>query len=342
MSIALREDFDVEVKPCVQTFTFGQHRKTDLGNGHRPLWRYRQPDAPLYPDQIKVPSWRQLNGDKRAAAGGRVPLDTDHFEQFTTETQPLPNLSFDDINRLLSKIQIGDSDDCWEWTAGTRNGYGRMRVGRKLLTATRLIWRLVHGTDPVGQLLLHTCDNPSCCNPAHLFLGSHADNNHDKERKKRGNHPLGEKVGTSKLTESDVRGIYRSQESNRDLAARFDVSDVTIRNIKTGQIWQHVTQDPMSDVFNFPRVTGNSKQRRKWWPTQLNEGLVERCIKLSTQEGDHVVDPFGGTGTTLRVCRRTGRRCTLIERSNFAAVHIAAEHELSAETFHKPGCSPAT
>lgn len=170
MSIALREEFDVEVKPCVQTFTFGQNRKTDLGNGHRPLWRYRQPDAPLYPDQIKVPSWRQLNGDKRAAPGGRTPLD----------------------------------------------------------------------------------------------------------------------------------------------------------------------------VFDFPRVVGNAKERRRWWPTQLNEGLVERCIKLSTREGDHVVDPFGGTGTTLRVCRRTGRRCTLIERSNFAAVHIAAEHELSAEIFHKPGCSPAT
>ena len=48
--------------------------------------------------------------------------------------------------------------------------------------------------------------------------------------------------------------------------------------------------------------------------TQLNEGLVERCLGLSTIEGGHVVDPFAGTGTTLRVCRRIGRRCTLIEQ----------------------------
>lgn len=71
----------------------------------------------------------------------------------------------------------------------------------------------------------------------------------------------------------------------------------------------------VSDVFNFPRVTGNSKQRRTWHPTQLNEELVERCLRLTTQEGDKVLDIFGGTGTTGRVCSRIGRHCTLIEKS---------------------------
>ena len=69
------------------------------------------------------------------------------------------------------------------------------------------------------------------------------------------------------------------------------------------------------DVFEFCRVQGNNKQRRKWHPTQLNEGLVERCIRLTTKEGDHVLDPFGGTGTTARVCQRINRHCTLIEIS---------------------------
>lgn len=73
----------------------------------------------------------------------------------------------------------------------------------------------------------------------------------------------------------------------------------------------------VSDVFDFPRVTGNSKQRRKWHPTQLNEKLVERCLLLTTQPGDHVLDIFAGTGTTGRVCRSIGRRCTLIEKSEF-------------------------
>lgn len=66
---------DYEVKPFVWTYTFGQNRNSDCGPGHRPILRFRHKDAPLYPEQIKVPSWRMLNGDKRAAAGGRVPLD---------------------------------------------------------------------------------------------------------------------------------------------------------------------------------------------------------------------------------------------------------------------------
>lgn len=69
------------------------------------------------------------------------------------------------------------------------------------------------------------------------------------------------------------------------------------------------------DVFDIPRVTGNSKQRRAWHPTQLHEGLVERCLRLTTQPGQHVLDPFGGTGTTARVCKQLDLNCTLIEVS---------------------------
>lgn len=75
---------DYEFKPFVQTFTFGQNNKYDCGNGHRPIVRARHKDALIYPQAIKVPSWRQLNGDKRAAPGGRVPLDVwDDFPRIT-------------------------------------------------------------------------------------------------------------------------------------------------------------------------------------------------------------------------------------------------------------------
>jgi site-specific DNA-methyltransferase (adenine-specific) len=146
----------IEAKPCVQVFTFGQHNHRDLGNNHRPLLRIQWNDAPLFPDDIRVPSWRQEHGDKRADPRGRVP----------------------------------------------------------------------------------------------------------------------------------------------------------------------------GDVFDFPRVTGNSKQRRAWHKTQLNEGLVERCLKLTTPPGGSVVDPFGGTGTTLRVCKRLSLNCTLIEISKGYCDKIAEEHGL--------------
>lgn len=67
---------EYEAKPFIQHYTFGQNSKTDCGNGHRPIVRLKHRDAILYPDAIKVPSWRELNGDKRAAPGGRVPLDS--------------------------------------------------------------------------------------------------------------------------------------------------------------------------------------------------------------------------------------------------------------------------
>jgi hypothetical protein len=148
------------VKPCVQTFTFGQHNHHDLGNNHRPLWRFTRKDATLYPDQIRVPSWRQLHGDKRADPRGRVP----------------------------------------------------------------------------------------------------------------------------------------------------------------------------GDVFDFTRVTGNSAQRRKWCPTQLHEDLVTRCILLCTKEGDRVIDPCGGSGTTLRVCRRLKRNCTTIEYDRTYCTKIAKENGLHKHT----------
>ena len=150
----------LHVKFCVQTFTFGQHNQHDLGNNHRPLVRLRWSHAKSYPDNIRIPSWRQLRGDKRADPRGKVP----------------------------------------------------------------------------------------------------------------------------------------------------------------------------GDVFDFPRVTGNSKQRRKWIKTQLHEGLIERCVKLSTQWGDTVFDPFGGSGTTLRVCKRINRSCTTSEIDAEYCAHIAAENDLQVES----------
>lgn len=153
----LRQNPDWEGKACVQHFTFGQHNKHDLANCHRPLWRLKHKDAPLYPDAVRVPSWRQLNNDKRADPRGRVP----------------------------------------------------------------------------------------------------------------------------------------------------------------------------GDVFDFPRVTGNAKQRQLWHPTQLHEDLVERCITLCTKEGDSVLDPFMGSGTTFRVCKRINRDCTGVELDSYYCKKLATLHHLT-------------
>ncbi|OGN96980.1 MAG: hypothetical protein A2Z77_00590 [Chloroflexi bacterium RBG_13_51_36] len=145
-----------EAKPCVQVFRFGQHNHHDLGNNHRPLVRIMRTGTKLYPDAVRVPSWRQLNGDKRADPRGRVP----------------------------------------------------------------------------------------------------------------------------------------------------------------------------GDVMDFPRVVGNSRQRRSWHPTQLNEELYERCIRLCCEPGDTVCDLFAGTGTLARVAPRCEVNALLIEVDPFYCEKIAEEHGL--------------
>lgn len=332
MVCRLIEERGLLAKPCIQTFTFGQNNQHDLGNNHRPLVRLMHPGVELYPDAIRVPSWRQKHGDKRADVRGRVPGDVAIFERYHRDTLPLPVWETKDIERFLSKISRQGETECWEWTGCKRGGYGRFRVGGrkgKLYVATRLMWRLVHGTDPIGQLILHTCDNPGCCNPRHLFIGSDFDNNQDKEAKKRGNHPLGIENGLAKLTDNQVREIYQSIDSGRNLAKQYGVSDVAISCIKTGKTWQHVTSElNLSDVFNMPRVTGNSKQRRRWHPTQLNELLVERCIKLSCGTEDAVIDAFSGTGTVMRVCKKLGISCMSIEIDKNYCEKISEENSL--------------
>ena len=147
---------DWEMKSCVQTFTFGQHNHNDLGNNHRLLYRIMKKGTGLHPDAIRIPSWRQLHGDKRADPRGRVP----------------------------------------------------------------------------------------------------------------------------------------------------------------------------GDVFDFPRVTGNSKQRRAFSPTQLHEGLYERCIRLCCAPGDTVVDLFAGSGTLGRVASRCGVDAVMVEVSKETCESIAADQNI--------------
>lgn len=319
----------LEIRPFVWTFTFGQHRNSDCGNGHRPLLRFRKREAPLYPEQIRGTSARLLAGDKRANPAGRVPDDVVHLERGIPDALPLPNWAPRDIERFLSKIIKSDADDCWDWSTSVRGGYGSFSIGSVNYVATRLMWRLVHGTDPLGQLVCHTCDNPRCCNPDHLYLGSYGDNNRDKQAKGRSNCPLGEKHHQAKLTDGDVAYIFQSTANGVTLAKQFGITPANVSAIRRGQTWRHITSQILpSDVFYSPRTVGNSKERRTWHPTQHPEALVERAIKLCTREGDNVLDLFSGTGTVIRVCKRINRHTTSIELNALYCAKIAEEHSL--------------
>src|SRR5947207_5829360 len=88
----------------------------------------------------------------------------------------------------------GSSIGCWVWLrARTSRGYGNIHLGGKMVSAHRVAWELVNGPIPEGLLVLHKCDNPSCVNPDHLFLGTNADNRKDAQVKGRLPRHLGEK-----------------------------------------------------------------------------------------------------------------------------------------------------
>jgi len=135
-------------------------------------------------------------------------------------------------------------DDCWNWR-GPKNklGYGRIGEGGhhgKLLLTHRLSWELANGPIPAGLCVLHHCDNPSCVNPRHLFLGTIADNSRDMINKGRAASKKGERNGQAKLTEEDVheiRWMLSRGALHRVIAEKYGVARPTIGLINSGGTW---------------------------------------------------------------------------------------------------------
>lgn len=91
------------------------------------------------------------------------------------------------VAKFWSRVDIPRKDAlCWTWTAAKIKGYGTMNVGGKNCGAHRIAWELFNGPIPDGLHACHHCDNPSCVNPSHIFLGTHQDNMADKQAKGRG------------------------------------------------------------------------------------------------------------------------------------------------------------
>ncbi|WP_437230136.1 HNH endonuclease signature motif containing protein [Planctomicrobium sp. SH661] len=112
--------------------------------------------------------------------------------------------------RFWSKVdRSGGKDACWLWTA-YRNpkGYGQFAWASKtIILAHRAAWRITYGDIPIQSCICHFCDNPSCVNPNHLWIGSHMDNVRDRDAKGRRRPPSGEYNGQCKLTHEHVIAI---------------------------------------------------------------------------------------------------------------------------------------
>lgn len=146
--------------------------------------------------------------------------------------------------RFESAIERVTESGCWLWTGTTIRGYGVLYTGsrsdktRRMVYAHRLAWELTRQPIRDGLFVLHRCDVPACCNPDHLYLGTHDDNMAD--RTARGRVPKGEKHNQARLTAAQVREIRASNKTQAALAARYGVSESAICHAVSRRTWRNV------------------------------------------------------------------------------------------------------
>lgn len=158
-------------------------------------------------------------------------------------------MSQESIDAFWSKVDRPNPDDCWNWLGARKpKGYGNVRINGSYMLAHRVAWELSNFDIPDGYFVCHACDNPSCCNPKHLMLGSAKANFVDMVSKGREgytkNKAIGERNFNSRLNRSAVLAIrtaYANKEKDqRQLAEEFGVSQSAISAVLRNKTWSHV------------------------------------------------------------------------------------------------------
>lgn len=135
--------------------------------------------------------------------------------------------------------RVTKTESCWLWSRGhSKAGYGRVWFLGETRDAHRVAWEITYGHIPDNLFVCHTCDNPGCVRPEHLFIGTATDNVHDMYAKGR------EVSGRAKLNEQQVRSIlmaYLNGVTPSLLAKQYQVDRSSVYNILYGKTWKHVT-----------------------------------------------------------------------------------------------------
>lgn len=162
------------------------------------------------------------------------------------------------LEKLESNFIPEPNSGCWIWTAGWFNttGYGAVSIGSKTIGAHRAAYEVYVGAIPKGMCVLHRCDQRLCVNPKHLWIGTHADNAADRQRKGRGGRsfggrngmrlhpesaPSGSRNGQARLTEENVLSMRAEVgKTHARLAAEYRVSPALVGLILSRKRWRHI------------------------------------------------------------------------------------------------------
>lgn len=150
----------------------------------------------------------------------------------------------DGDNIFWAFVDKGSKQDCWEWQGGFVSGYGSFTKNNTRIEAHRYSWQIHFGKIPDDLCVCHRCDNRKCVNPAHLFLGTPADNAHDMWNKQRGIY--GEKSHLAKLKTEQVLSIIDKYSSgtytHKSLAIDLGISESLVCEIVSGHTWKHLNK----------------------------------------------------------------------------------------------------
>lgn len=156
-----------------------------------------------------------------------------------------------DAARFWAKVQLGTNDECWKWLGGCfKSGYGQPEAGKY---AHRMAWELANNACIVPgkqNVIRHACDNKKCCNPAHLKLGSQAENHQDMDARGRrnmvaawDNQSIGAARYNARLNDvkvAEIKTLLAEGISERQIAKYFQVSRGTISCIRRERTWRHI------------------------------------------------------------------------------------------------------
>jgi len=161
-----------------------------------------------------------------------------------------PEEKFERLKKSFEKNVIR-KEGCWDWKGSIAKGGYPVMTCRKQIgpdRGHRASWVIHKGAIPEGMYVCHTCDNPICTNPEHLWIGTHKENNDDKVRKCRQSklpppYKRGSENGSAKLSDYQVKEIKKLIEkglTSRDIGKQYGVSKTTILRIKRGENWKHI------------------------------------------------------------------------------------------------------
>ncbi len=146
------------------------------------------------------------------------------------------------IQNIWDRVNVGTPDECWLWTTSRdSHGYGIFSGNYRKIRVTRCVYDLCYGIKNPKSEICHACDVPLCCNPLHLFEGSHLDNMRDKVSKNR--HLRGSATKGSILNETqipEIRTLLSNGYTTVEIGKKFGVSPAAIRSIRRGKNWKHV------------------------------------------------------------------------------------------------------